>query len=175
MLEFFETRSLRAYCSCCVDGSESIGMKLEIPYVKAATIGGLIIMPTLLMVFYLLCMAPFTAFRGEAMEGSGSLNEVLQGDEGVYSVNVEPEAKKVEVIRLDDGSPQLPYVRMKVLRKNDKPLEIHLRTMNRGRDFPTYEGHFDQWQNSYIGVQLEFSFDKKTWKKLEGKFKRILP
>lgn len=102
------------------------------------------------------------------------LQEELKTDQGQYSVRVEPKNKKLEIKKVDGGS-AAPHMRVRILRKNDRPLELRLHTLSDPKLPPTYFGKIDHWNESHIGLELEVSFDKKTWKKLGSALKKIVP
>jgi hypothetical protein len=108
-------------------------------------------------------------------EEASSFEEKIQSDSGNYSVKVEPKKKKIEVVKVDAGKDVPPYMRIRVLRKDSRPLELRLHTLNDPKMPPTYSGKFDQWNDSHIGIELEMSFDKKTWKKIGSALKKVLP
>jgi len=99
--------------------------------------------------------------------------EKVVAESGQYLVKVQP--KKVEVARVESGPGAPPHMRMRILRKNDRPLEIRLHTIERTQEPILYTGGIERWKDSYIGFELEFSFDRKTWKKLGDRVKKVLP
>jgi hypothetical protein len=108
-------------------------------------------------------------------ENTANWEEKIQADSGIFSVKVVPNKKKVEVVKVDAGKDAPPYMRIRVLRKDKRPLELRLHTLNDPKMPPTYSGKMDQWNDSHIGIELEMSFDKKTWKKIGSALKKVLP
>jgi len=93
-------------------------------------------------------------------------SEEIKSDQGQYKVSVEPDNKKVEIRRIDPSVGEPPHLRVKILRKNAEPLEVDLHTIEPPSSHLLYRGTIDRWNQSYIGLQVDFSFDRKTWKKL---------
>lgn len=102
------------------------------------------------------------------------LQEEIKSEQGQYSVRVEPKNKKVEIKKVDGGK-AAPHMRVRILRKNDRPLELRLHTLSDPNLPPTYFGKIDHWNESHVGIELEVSFDKKTWKKIGSALKKIVP
>lgn len=123
--------------------------------------------PIILSAFLFLAQAFSTVNASEAWE------EKIQAESGQYVVKVQP--KRVEVARIEAGPGAPPHMRMRILRKNNRPLEVRLHTINRPESPVKYTGGIDRWNDSYLGFELEFSFDRKTWKKLGERMKRALP
>lgn len=125
---------------------------------------------------YLLClgfvMVPLIAAAAEPA-GEG-WNDRLESPAGTYAVSVRPAEKRVEVRRVE-GAGQAPFLRLRVLREGDRPFELHLRTVERAGEPHTYLARLPERQESYTGLQLEFSFDRKTWKRLGESLHRVLP
>ncbi len=102
------------------------------------------------------------------------LQEEIKSEQGQYSVRVEPKNKKVEIKKVDGGA-GAPHMRVRILRKNDRPIELRLHTLSDPNVPPTYFGKIDHWNESHVGLELEVSFDKKTWKKIGSALKKIVP
>lgn len=100
--------------------------------------------------------------------------ETVTTDAGAYTVKVLPEEKKVEIKRASNGADAPPYLRMRVARENDRPLEVHLKALATPGPTELYTGRVDHWNQSYTGVELDFSFDKKTWKRLGRSVKNLV-
>jgi|GEM_PF-6732861 len=101
-------------------------------------------------------------------------NETILSPEGNYRVTVDRKEKKVEVV--GEKVPGKPaHLRMRILRENQKPLEVRLHLKERAEDPFRYTGKADPWNGSLLGVELEWSFDKKTWKKLGKSLNKLLP
>lgn len=117
--------------------------------------------------FALVCLASLPAQAEEK-----AWEEKFSSDTGNYVVRVEP--RKVEVKRVEPGPGAPPYMRLRILRPNDRPLEIRLKTIAAPNDPTRYQGKLDRWSQSNIGLELEISFDKKTWRRL-GKTLKVFP
>ena len=94
-------------------------------------------------------------------------------DKGEYLLQVKE--KKVEVKRVDAGKDSPPFLRLRIHRGLDRPLEVRLKTIESMGEPVSYSGHVDQWNQSYVGLELEFSYDKKTWRRLGAAVEKILP
>jgi hypothetical protein len=121
--------------------------------------------------FLSLSHAPFSpAADAESL----SWQEALHSPMGTYSVHVKE--KKVEVVRTDPAEKkQVPYLRLKVHRKDRSPLEVRLQTLETPDEPLRYTGHISPWNRSIVGFTLEMSFDKKTWTRLGQSLKRGKP
>lgn len=121
----------------------------------------------------ILCIPLFfsSAFDVAAQEDEAKVwNETIQSPEGNFQVRIDRRERKVEVVQ--EKAPGKPgHLRVRILRKEEKPLEIRLHLAERPEDPFRYTGKASQWNGSLVGIELEWSFDKKTWKKL----KKILP
>jgi hypothetical protein len=117
----------------------------------------------------ILLLAANTAFSAEK-----TLEENVQTENGQYSVKVLPQEKKVEITKVD-GKDAPPYMRIKILRKKNRPLELRLHTMNDLNFPPRFTGKIDHWNESHVGLEMEISFDQKTWKKIGSALKKALP
>jgi hypothetical protein len=101
-------------------------------------------------------------------------NETIRSTEGDFQVSIDRKEKKVEVVRSSaPGKP--PHLRVRILRQQKKPLEVRLQLASKPEDLFRYTGKADQWNGSLIGFELEWSFDKKTWKKLGRSLNKLLP
>lgn len=97
-------------------------------------------------------------------------NKTINTDQGKYVVNMQSEEKKIEVKKVSDSSGTSPHLRVRIYRKAPlKPFEVNLSTLEQKNSPLNYTGKIDQWNESCVGLQLEFSFDKKKWKKLGEK------
>jgi hypothetical protein len=128
-----------------------------------------------LLILVLIALAPASALAIGLGMSETPFSKDLTSDLGNYSVSVNPKEKKVDVVKIEGNAQTPPHVRIKILRKDDRPLEIGLRTIESPKAPVTYSGHFDQWKDSYLGMQVEFSFDKKTWKKLGALLSTVVP
>lgn len=111
---------------------------------------------------------------GVAFSAEKTLEENVATENGQYSVKVMPQEKKVEITKVD-GKDAPPYMRIKILRKKSRPLELRLHTMNDLNFPPRFTGKIDHWNESHIGLEMEISFDQKTWKKIGSALKKALP
>ena len=105
-----------------------------------------------LLVLILLCVAPAWALAVGLGQSETPFSKNLNSDLGQYSVSVNPKEKKVDIVKVEGDAKTPPHVRIKILRKDDRPLEIGLRTMEHPKSPVTYSGHIDQWNNSYLGM-----------------------
>jgi hypothetical protein len=110
--------------------------------------------------------------QGEADKAWGDL---IDSDIGKFSVSVQPAQKKVEVKKVAGDQKSPPYLRVRVLRPNDRPLELKLKTIERVNSPLSYTGRADSWGDSYTGLEVDFSFDQKTWKRLGKAIRKIIP
>jgi hypothetical protein len=121
---------------------------------------------TILFILVGLAVAGFLVFGRAAEEQAGGWEEKISAKEGEFLVRVEPRQKKVEVRRVGAAPGAPPYLRIRIHRKEARPLEVRLKTLEVAQSPVRYSGRIDHWSESYTGVELEFSFDKKTWKRL---------
>jgi hypothetical protein len=129
-------------------------------------------------IIYALALAgSFTGISAVAAnsENARPWSEVISSDQGQYSVSVIPQKKKIEVKKIDGGKGAPPHLRVRMLRPNDRPLELRLKTVERVNSPVYYTGTFSKWNDSFTGVEVDFSFDKKTWKRLGNTIRKILP
>lgn len=98
----------------------------------------------------------------------------MDSGDGKYSLTYNPDASRFEVLNLDGKAPLPKMVKLSVHRKNAPPLELKLETVTAPSEPIRYLGQFRQWDASVTGVQMEMSFDKKTWKSV-GRFFRVSP
>jgi len=106
-----------------------------------------------------------------AVEGD-PVDETLQTEDGVYHVRIDKDEKTIDVVRNDSKSAAPAEVRMLIHRKNKKPLEVRLHAIEKPDQPLRYTGRIDPWNGSMIGFELEFSFDRKTWKRI---FEKVMP
>ncbi len=107
-----------------------------------------------------------------AGEDSAKWSDVIESEQGQFTVSVHPKQKRVEIRKVDGTLTSSPYLRVRVLRENDRPLEIRLKAIERADSPLYYTGQVKQWRDSYIGLEIDFSFDKKTWKRLGRALKK---
>lgn len=101
--------------------------------------------------------------------------DVIRSEQGSFAVSVQPKTKTVEVKKIDGNGGAPPHVRVRILRPDDRPLELRLRTVERLGAPPLYTGTIPSWNDSYMGLEVDFSFDKKTWKKLGNLLRKAVP
>lgn len=101
-------------------------------------------------------------------------DETIQSPEGNFQVKIDRRQKKVEVVR-EKAPGKPPHLRVRILRQEKRPLEVRLHLVEKPEDPFRYTGKADQWNGSLIGFELEWSFDKKTWKKLGQSLNKLLP
>ena len=56
------------------------------------------------------------------------------------------------------------------MRYHQRPLVLKLHTLEVPQMPIRYTGHFNEWNGSVAGLEVEMSFDKKTWKKVKRFF-----
>lgn len=125
------------------------------------------------MKLFTMMMIALGLFGPIAVQGADTWEKTLAAKEGSYSVKVEK--KKVEVKRVDPGPNSPPFMRLRIHRREDRPLEVRLKAIEPLGQPATYTGHIDQWNQSYVGLELEFSFDKKSWKRIGNAIEKIIP
>jgi hypothetical protein len=120
-----------------------------------------------------LLLAPLALAASESK--TPDWNDTIRSDQGQFAVSVLPSEKKIEVKKVDGSQGGPPHLRVRVLRRNDRPLELALKTVERTDEPLFYTGQFKQWNESYIGLEVDFSFDKKTWKRLGKTLRKLVP
>ncbi|MGZ3696323.1 MAG: hypothetical protein ACXWQO_20340 [Bdellovibrionota bacterium] len=121
-------------------------------------------------------LLPLTAFSAESKASSSApWNDFIESDQGKFAVSVLPAQKKIEIKKVGPTSGKAPYLRVRVLRPNDRPLELGLKAVERVNTPLFYTGQLKQWPDSYMGLEVDFSFDKKTWKRLGNTLMKVLP
>lgn len=98
--------------------------------------------------------------------------EKIEDSGKTYLLKVAPKDKKIQVIAEKEGD--TPHLRVRIHRKNDRPLDLSLKTLEPKDGGVNYTGHLDAWNDSMVGFQLQMSFDKKTWKNLGKKINRVI-
>ncbi len=133
-------------------------------------------------IFYAMLLSViFLSAAALAKEGEGGnatvWKETVQADDGgdKFTVQLDQTQKTVEVVRENQNAGKPPHLRLRILRKNDRPFEVKLHLVDRPNDIPRYSGDASLWQGSVVGFQLEFSFDKKTWKRVGKTVSKVLP
>jgi len=78
-------------------------------------------------------------------------------------------------VREEGRGSKPPQLRLRILRENDRPFEISLHLVERPAELPVYHMEASPWNGSVAGFELEFSFDKKTWKRVGRSVKKVMP
>lgn len=103
--------------------------------------------------------------------GASEEHFVLDDDSG-FDVRLEPESDRVEVTqrRAEDTAPS--QLKLRIFRKENPPIEVSLQALEPRKSPQRYVGRTESTYDSYVGLELEFSFDGKSWKKLAKKNKK---
>lgn len=101
-------------------------------------------------------------------------NETIQSPEGNFQVKIDSKKRKVEVVS-EKPPGKSGHLRVRILRHEKRPIEVRLHLTEKPEDPFRYTGKADRWNGSLVGFELEWSFDRKTWKKLGKSLKRIVP
>jgi hypothetical protein len=101
-------------------------------------------------------------------------DETIRSPEGDFQVKIDRKEKKVEVVR-ERSSGDPGHLRVRILRREKQPLEVRLHLISIPEDPFRYTGKADRWNGSLIGFELEWSFDKKIWKRIGKSLNRLLP
>ena len=118
----------------------------------------------------LITLTPLDSFGAENGK-KGNWTEVVNlPDDGQYSLNFDPDDSRVDVTKLDPGSALPAEMKLRILREGDSPLDLKLKALDPPADINRYTGEFEPWNGSVMGFELEMSFDKTTWKKVERIF-----
>ncbi|MGZ3653156.1 MAG: hypothetical protein ACXVB9_12270 [Bdellovibrionota bacterium] len=121
----------------------------------------------LLLSFFI--FTPLTAIA--AADGrTGNWTEVVDSADGKYSLDYDQGEKRVDVTKLDQETAAPAAVKLRIMRKNGKPLDLKLKTLETPNSPIRYTGQFEDWNGSVMGFEMDMSFDKKTWKKLKRVF-----
>jgi hypothetical protein len=99
-----------------------------------------------------------------ALASSPSVVKTIEGEEQEFQVTIHPETGVIEVVAERENAPS--HMKFRLLRKDEKPIEVQLRTFQPPQGPVRYSGRLDAWNDSHIGFELVFSFDRKVWKKL---------
>jgi len=103
--------------------------------------------------------------------GADPWEEKIEDSGKTYLLKVVPKEKKIQVTAEKEGA---AHLRVRIHRKNDRPLDLKLKTLEPKEGGVNYTGHLDTWNDSMVGFQLQVSFDKKTWKNLGKKINRVI-
>jgi hypothetical protein len=121
-------------------------------------------------IFLILSALVFAVASFAAEETATLIEESVGSGDSAFRVKIDQELSEVHVVQEKPGA-QAGAVKVRLLRKNQKPLEVKLKLMEKKEELFQYTGKAGPWSGSIVGFELEWSFDKKTWKKL----KKILP
>lgn len=99
----------------------------------------------------------FTPFGARAEEPAA---------EPAASLTIDHKQKTVEVVPATKE--KYPYMRVRLPRKDNRPLELRLHVIEPDQSPLRYRGTFHEWDGNMAGVQVEVSFDKKTWRRLKS-------
>ena len=105
----------------------------------------------------------FAALWAQAQE---LLKDSVETEEAAYIISIDKRKKVVEVVRSNSKTNPPLALRLLIQRKDKKPIEVLLHAMDRPDGLQGYRGHLGQWNGSMVGFQLDFSFDRKTWKRI---------
>lgn len=86
--------------------------------------------------------------------------------EAAASLKVDRKQRIVEVVPA--SKEKFPYMRVRLPRKNNRPLELRLHAIEPDQGSLRYRGTFHEWDGNMAGIQVEVSFDKKTWRRLKS-------
>lgn len=120
--------------------------------------------------FLIFSSLALTAAAFAAEETAELIEESVGSGDSAFRVKIDQELSEVKVVQEKPGA-RPGAVKMRILRKNQKPLEVKLHLIEKKEDLFQYTGKASPWSGSIVGFELEWSFDKKTWKKL----KKLLP
>ena len=126
----------------------------------------------------LLTMAPLVRAADKAVKAvptqKNMQSDTISSGEGEFKVLFDTETREVEVLREGQNAAP-PYLRLKVLRRKQPPLEIKLHAIERPETQPPgmgrYVGKADTWNGSVAGFEIDISFDKQVWKKIKRALK----
>ena len=104
------------------------------------------------------------------------VKETVQGAELQFEVIVNPEEKEVVVVPVPDSKVAPPQLmRVNLIRKDARSVPVELRTISIPNTGNRYAGKLDIWNDSYIGIEIRFSFDSKNWKRVRHEFRNGKP
>lgn len=98
--------------------------------------------------------------------------EEIVVDDDSYALSIDKKEKNVVLEGKAPVSKAPEAVRLMIQRKGQKPLELRLHATERPDGIPRYSGRAEQWNGNMVGFELEFRFDKKSWKKI---LKKLTP
>jgi hypothetical protein len=117
-----------------------------------------------IFLLFVLALSPQNAFSSN--EGrTGNWTEVVEAPEGRYSLDFNAVDSLVDVTKLDDETAMPSAIKIRIHRKNDRPLDLRLKALDIPNEPLRYSGRFQDWNGSVMGFELQMSFDKKLGKK----------
>jgi hypothetical protein len=100
------------------------------------------------------------------------VHQTIEDHGAKYNVTVNPEAQTVEVTREGPTLNSPPQLRLRIRRDPKPPIDVRLQALQPlNEPAVRYSGRIDKWNQSYMGFELQFSFDKKTWSRLGELFR----
>jgi len=102
------------------------------------------------------------------------VEETILSPEGSFQVKIDGRKKRVDVVQ-EKAAGKPRHLRVRILRQDKRPLEVRLHVTAKQEDPFRYTGRADKWNGSLIGFELEWSFDKKTWKSLGRSLNKLIP
>ena len=105
---------------------------------------------------------------------SESWSQTVESGNARYSILYDHDASRFEVVNLKEGVATPGMMKISIHRKHAAPLVLKLKSVEAPNQPIRYLGDFRQWDASVTGVQLEMSFDKKTWRNV-GRFFHVSP
>lgn len=126
------------------------------------------------MIAHLLFALALLGFSGSALADE---SVIVEDQEHKFEVKVDKKSGKVDVFTLKSGETKQPRKMSLSLLKNESTGEtIELRAVGpqgtQGASTPQFQGSLGPFAGSYIGIELQFSVNKKTWKRLRGSFSK---
>lgn len=132
-----------------------------------------------LLLFGLAILLPSPGFSKPAAGNAAAWSKTIDEGETQYLLKVDPGQRRIEVLEEGPTRNVPRHLRVLIHRKNDRPFELGLVPMMpdpaRQADSLRYSGRVDRWNQSYIGFELQVSFDKKTWKRVGHLIQKVLP
>jgi hypothetical protein len=122
-----------------------------------------------------LAMALLFCFSPAANSEEQEWKDTVTSPEGSYFVHVDERNQKIRVIPEKATKDSYPAIKIRILRKNDRPLDLRLRVLDHSQSPLQYAGKIGPESSSMIGLEMRVSFDRKTWKKIGAIFKKVAP
>lgn len=118
-----------------------------------------------LLLLGILALAPLEAFAADAPK-SGAGTELIDPSGGRYSLHFDPIDRNLDLTKLDEGTAAPAEVKLRISQQNASPVDLSLKALDTPYEPIRYVGHFEEWNGSMMGFEVEVSFDQKTWKRL---------